>query len=134
MKENKDDQILQHIIKYCHQIETTVAYYDVDKDEFENNFVMQNALSTPIMQIGELVKKLSDNFRKENIHIPWRSIAGMRDRLIHDYLEMDTDIAWEVIATDIPQLSKNCSKILAERGLAAPEPEAIKTHKTITKY
>lgn len=122
---NKDEQVIQHIIKYCNQIETTIEAYSVSKDEFENNFVMQNALSMPILQIGELVKKLSKEFRAENPHIPWRAIAGMRDRLTHDYIEMDTEVAWEVVSEDIGELNRNCHVILNKRNIPAPKPEKI---------
>ena len=54
---NKDGQILQHVVRYCNQIDTTKKFFNLDKADFENNFFMQNALVMPIAQIGELVKK-----------------------------------------------------------------------------
>jgi uncharacterized protein with HEPN domain len=50
------------------------------------------------------VKRLSSQFRQENPNIAWKQIAGMRDKLIHDYNEVDLDLTWEVTQTDIPAL------------------------------
>lgn len=68
---NKDGQILQHVVRYCNQIETTKKFFNLDKADFENNFFMQNALAMPIAQIGELVKKLSVEFKENNPKILW---------------------------------------------------------------
>ena len=63
----KDEQILQHIIKYCNQIDTTVKELNVTKNKFEENFIFQNALSMPILQIGELVKRFQMNLLKKTL-------------------------------------------------------------------
>lgn len=121
----KDAQILQHIVKYCDQIETTVRLYHVTKKEFEENFVMQNALSMPILQIGELTKRLSEEFRATHNDIPWRSIAGTRDRLTHDYVKMDTNVTWEIISNDISDLSQKCKHILIKNNIPLPQLDKI---------
>ena len=56
---SKDGQILQHIVRYCNQIDTTIDFFHLTKDDFADNFFVQNALAMPISQIGELVKKLT---------------------------------------------------------------------------
>ena len=122
---SKDEQVLQHIIRYCNQVEITIVKFEIDKSTFKTNFLFRNAISMPILQIGELVKKLSDDFRLENASVPWRAIAGMRDHLAHNYVEMDIDVAWEAVCDDIPQLKEYCRKILAARGVPIPEPEKL---------
>ena len=57
------------------------------------------------MLIGEMAKKLS-NQTKMSLKLPWREIAGFRDRAIHDYYEMDLDIIWDTVQEDIPALKK----------------------------
>lgn len=126
MKEpNKDEQVLQHIVRYCNQVETTVKHFCIERAEFEDNFVYQNALSMPILQIGELVKKLSPEFRQVHLEIPWRAIAGMRDHLAHDYAEMDVDVAWEAITEEIPELREYCKRILEKCDIPIPKPERL---------
>ena len=124
----KDEQILQHIIKYCNQIDTTVKELNVTKNKFEENFIFQNALSMPILQIGELVKRFSDEFVKENPEIPWRYIAGMRNRLVHEYTEINLEYTWNTVSEDIPALNKYCKEFLKSRGISTPESEKVKTY------
>ena len=122
---SKDGQILQHIVRYCNQIDTTIGFFHLTKDDFANNFFMQNALAMPISQIGELVKKLTSDFRTIHSKIPWRAIAGMRDHLTHNYTNMDIDVTWEALTVDIPALNTYCKKILIENNLDLPEIEEI---------
>ena len=122
---NKDEQVLQHIVRYCNQVELTILKLKIDKSAFEKNFLFQNAISMPILQVGELVKKLSDDFRRENSAVPWRAISGMRDHLAHNYIEMDINVAWETVCDDIPLLKKYCEQILTKRGVPIPEPEEL---------
>ncbi len=51
-----------------------------------------------------MVKRLSDDFRKSHPEIQWRQIAGMRDRLVHDYDEVNLDLVWQVVKKFIPEL------------------------------
>ncbi|QZZ19826.1 DUF86 domain-containing protein [Leptothermofonsia sichuanensis E412] len=57
-----------------------------------------------IMVIGEIVKRLSSEFRQDHPEIPWKQIAGMRDKLVHDYNKVDLDLTWEVTQSSIPEL------------------------------
>ena len=62
------------------------------------------AILYEITVTGEIVKRLSLSFRQKHSKIPWKQIAGMRDKLIHDYNEVDLELTWEVTQTDIPAL------------------------------
>jgi len=67
----------------------------------KNCYRNQVSLRSPI---GEVVKRLSPEFRNDHPQIQWRKIAGMRDRLVHDYDEVSIDLVWAVIQTNIPEL------------------------------
>jgi len=67
-----------------------------------------------ILQIGELVAHLPDDFRENHSHIPWRQIKGMRNVFAHDYDNTNLEEAWVTIETDIPALATECRKILHE--------------------
>ena len=83
-----------------------------EKEDFNSNLIFQNAILTPVTQIGELVKKLSEEFREKYSEIPWRNIAGMRDIVVHGYETIDKKILWNVAKIEIPKLKTFCLKIL----------------------
>lgn len=124
---SKDEQVLQHIVRYCNQIETTITVYKVTKMKFNNNFVLQNAISMPLLQIGELVKKLSTEFRETNKVIPWKAWAGIRDRFAHNYDNMDKEVVWNTASNDIPELNNYCKSILINNAIPLPDKEKLKS-------
>lgn len=120
---SRDHQILQHIVRYCNQVESTLSFFKATKGDFQNSFLIQNAVSMPVQQIGELTKRFTDEFRNANPEIPWKAIAGMRDYLSHEYLDMDVDIAWNTASKDIPRLKKYYIDILESNDVPIPEIE-----------
>ena len=67
-----------------------------------------------ILQIGELVAKLSDEFKLTNDIMPWREIKAMRNIAAHNYGEMDYDILWETAISDIPSLRDYCNGFISK--------------------
>ena len=65
-----------------------------------------------LINIGELVKLLSDDTKQRNSSIPWRSISGLRDVTAHGYQTLRMEDIWETITTDIPILQKQIKEIL----------------------
>ena len=61
--------------------------------------------------IGEATKMISEDLKQAYIEIPWKEMAGMRDKLIHDYLGVDVEVIWETVQQDIPVLEKLLNKI-----------------------
>ncbi len=82
--------------------------------EFERNEDLRRAFIRSLEIIGEVVKKLPKEIKERNKNIPWKEIAGMRDKLIHDYFGVDYEIIWLTIKEDIPYLKKEIEKILNE--------------------
>jgi uncharacterized protein with HEPN domain len=81
---------------------------DLDKDEKLNL-----ALVRLLEVLGEAAKKVSDQCQAAHPEIPWRQIAGTRDRLIHGYFDVDLDIIWKIISTDLPPLIEQIEKVLS---------------------
>ena len=72
----------------------------------------ENAILTPVTQIGELVKRLPLDFRKEIPEIPWKNIAGMRDIIVHNYETIDKLILWNVADKETMRIKNFCKNIL----------------------
>lgn len=73
------------------------------------------AVMYAIAVMGEATKRLSDEFREQHPQLPWRELAGLRDRLVHDYRNIDLDILWDVVSVEIPVLLTNLEPLLPER-------------------
>ena len=108
---DRDISVLKHIIEYCDQIEQTVQRFGDDFELFDQDVIYRNAVSLCILQIGELVGILSDDFKQEHKDVPWMQIKKMRNIVAHRYGTVDTTIIWDVIKEDIPELSAYCSSL-----------------------
>lgn len=110
----RDRTILEKICGYCAEVERTHEYFKHDKDLFfdrANGFVYRNSITMPILQIGELAKKLSEEFRNSHRDIPWREVMGMRDIFAHHYGSLDYDIVWNTSVSDVSGLENSIRNI-----------------------
>ena len=112
---NRDKIILEHIIAYAEKIERSIQRFGNDFQTFLDDADFRDAVSMNILQIGELAKKLSDEYVKETSNqMNWKAIKGMRDFFAHDYGSMDIERIWETAIEDIPQLKAFCQSQIAE--------------------
>jgi uncharacterized protein with HEPN domain len=88
-------QAIQRVLRFAQ---------DLSRDRLNEDEMRQSAILYQIMIIGEAVKRLSPEFRVQHSQVPWKQMAGMRDVLTHQYDEVDLDVVWEVVHSDIPQL------------------------------
>ena len=94
-------------------IERIISYtHDIDYNDFEHDYKTQDAVIRNIEIMGEAVKSLSEEIRTNHPDIPWKNIAGTRDRLIHDYFGVNIDIVWNIVRYEIPDLSSKVKIIL----------------------
>ena len=84
----------------------------LDFDTFTADDVLIRACTRSVEIIGEAVKNLSSEFRKKHGYVEWQRIAGMRDRLIHGYFDVDLGILWDVIQHRIPELKQQVEELL----------------------
>ncbi|MBQ6207997.1 MAG: DUF86 domain-containing protein [Oscillospiraceae bacterium] len=111
---SRDMSILRHILSYCGQIKEAEARFGADKALFATDNIYHNAVSLCILQIGELVGNLTDEFRAAHPSIPWREIKLMRNIVAHRYGTVDHSLTWDVMIKDIPELERFCHEILNE--------------------
>ena len=109
MKKNID--VLEHISKYCEQIEETKDRFGRKFVDFANDRDYKNSICMSLIQIGELSGHLSKDFRENTKKIiPWQAIKGMRNLFAHNYNAADLSTVWATTGQDIPKLSMFCKK------------------------
>ena len=101
----KDDTIyIDHILKSINNILEYTS--GLTKKNFVKNSLVQDAVIRNFEIIGEATKKVPNDFQQVNSEIPWKEMAGMRDKLIYDYIGVDIDVIWQTIEQDLPVLKK----------------------------
>jgi uncharacterized protein with HEPN domain len=99
---NRDLAYLLDIANTCSTIGELLE--DMNEVSFLTDKRTHLAVLYEIIITGEIVKRLSQEFRQDHPEIPWKQIAGMRDKLVHDYNKVDLDLTWEVTQSSIPEL------------------------------
>jgi uncharacterized protein with HEPN domain len=107
----KDERVyLAHIREAISDIREYVA---PGRETFMTDRLRQDAVLRKLEIIGEAAKKLSDDTRQRRPEIPWKQIAGLRDRLVHDYFGVDLALVWVVVERDLNALSEAVEALLA---------------------
>jgi uncharacterized protein with HEPN domain len=76
----------------------------LDYNAFLQDKRTQDAVIRNVEILGEAAKNISKHFCSQHPEIPWKNIAGMRDKLIHDYFGVNLDVVWDVVRTDLPPM------------------------------
>jgi uncharacterized protein with HEPN domain len=100
-------EYLRHIRDECVYI-MSVTGNNFTKDNLIQDETIKRAIVRSLEIIGEATKKIPADFKIKWDSINWKNMAGMRDRLIHDYMGINYSIVWDVIKNKIPEL---CSQI-----------------------
>ena len=105
MRKDKDNRpYLEDILQAINAIETYMQDAPEKEEFIQGSGLYQDAVLRNIIVIGEAAKKVSDDLKNEFPSVPWRQIAGMRDKVTHDYAEIDWDEVWKVATEDVSVL------------------------------
>jgi len=107
-----DSAYLEHILNAIQNINRFMK--GVTEKEFLGNTEKQYAVLRAPEVIGEASKNLSKETKAQYPEVEWTDIAGMRDKLIHQYFGVDLALVWETVKTNLPQLEKAVSEILVK--------------------
>ena len=113
---SRDRIYLLHVVDSA---EAILGYTTGGREEFLADRRTQDAVVRNIEVIGEAVKAVSSDTRTMDPDVPWRQMAGMRDKLIHEYFGVDLNLVWDVVEQDLPALLPRLRALierLGERG------------------
>ncbi|MCZ6651687.1 MAG: DUF86 domain-containing protein [Planctomycetota bacterium] len=101
----KDDAVyLGHIMDLADKIRQRIE--GKSRDDFDSNEDLRIVLTHLIQTIGEAARRVSSAFQKDHPEVPWSDIIGMRHRIVHDYMDVDEDLVWDVATFELPALVK----------------------------
>lgn len=113
-----DYEIIGRILQYCEEIQNTHDYFGNNREFFFNSktgFVYRNAITMLLLQIGELSKLLTDDFRNCHNNIPWKEIIRMRDFMAHHYWKLEYETVWNTSTEDMSFLRSELESIMSSK-------------------
>lgn len=102
---------LQHILDECLYVRSVITD-DMLMEQFLRDETLKRAVTRSLSIIGEATKKIPADVKDTWQSISWRQMAGMRDRLVHDYMGVNYIIVWDVAKNIIPELTKQIQEVI----------------------
>jgi len=108
----EDDEIrLRHILDAAFE---AVSFTEGHRrEDLDSDRKLSLSLVRLLEIIGEAARGITEEFRQEHSELPWKSMAGMRDRLIHGYFDVNLDVVWKTVTNDLPPLIEKLEKIVS---------------------
>ena len=107
---SKDRIILQKASSYIGDVAQYI--HGLSFEQFMTDKKTISACAFSVSQIGELAKEISEDTQEKHDYIPWKSIRGMRNKIVHDYENIDLTVLWGTITKSLPELAKHIDSVL----------------------
>lgn len=112
MSKRTDKEFLSDILEAIRRVK--VYTEGMTYESFLQDTRTQDAVVRNLEIMGEAVKGLSEEIRRRHSGVPWRNMAGVRDRLIHRYFGVSLDVVWEIITLELDAVADQVEQILKE--------------------
>lgn len=115
-KPGRDLAVILDIVFACRDVESFLR--DVERADFlaeeagDEERKTRSAVIHQLLVVGEATKRLSHELRAANPQVPWQAMAGLRDRLIHGYDEVDLDRVWQISTVEVPKVRRHLEHLL----------------------
>jgi len=103
--EKRDSVYIQHILNCIEKIDIFIV--GKTRSDFLDDAMLQSAVVYQLLVIGEAAHGVSREFQARHSDVPWKLMIAMRNKLIHDYIEIDIEVVWEAASRDIPLLKES---------------------------
>jgi uncharacterized protein with HEPN domain len=87
------------------------------RQDYDRDTALRLALTHLIQVIGEAARRVSSQFRERHPEVPWDAIAGMRSKIVHDYMNVDEDIVWDSVTQELQPLIEELKKVLPSESI-----------------
>ncbi|MCL4837792.1 MAG: DUF86 domain-containing protein [Thermoanaerobaculia bacterium] len=84
----------------------------LEREDFDADEDLRLALTHLVQTLGEAARRVSSGYRAGHPEVPWAEIVGMRHKIVHDYLDVDFDLVWDVCSVEIPRLRPMLASLL----------------------
>ena len=109
----EDDVIrMRHILDAAREAVNFIEGHN--REDLDTDRKLNLSLVRLLEIIGEAARSITNEFRQKHPELAWKSMVGMRDRLIHGYFDVNLDILWETVTKDLPPLIDKIEKILTD--------------------
>lgn len=110
MRGNRDKIFLERILESSEIIENHLAGYEFT--DFVNDKKTYDAVLMQLVNIGEMVSRLSSEFKEKHHTLPFYEIVGMRNQIAHGYFEIKEEVVWNTSKKDVPDLKKHLETLI----------------------
>lgn len=104
-----DRQIIQSMLKEIKNLSAIMA--GKTQIDLEKDLTLERAVYMTLGLIGEKASKISEVFRKQNPEVPWRKIVALRNRIVHNYEDLDFDIIYQTVKARVPEFEKRLKEL-----------------------